>query len=538
MKAICVDDEPLAVEYTLGQCAFLPEIDEAKGFTDARSGMDWLREHETDLAILDINMPGIDGITLAARMKELCPRTAILFLTAYMEYAYDAYSVHPTGYLLKPVSLEKNVLTLATSDELQRQWVEDRYLTKLEEAVFNLSGEHLSIELKTMRRRTRIKPENEVQMTLAINDEKISPVPAPKISAAPVENVTLNHRYTFENFVIGKSNEFAHAAALAICKEPGVTYNPFFIYGGVGLGKTHLMHAIGNRISQNMPTKKILYVSGEQFTTELITALREHKINAFKEKYRKVDVLLVDDVQFLAGKDATQEEFFHTFNELHNLDKQIVIAADKPPKEIEGIEERLSSRFSWGLCTDIQKPDIETRIAILQKKAELEKILIPPKIIADLAEKFDSNVRDLEGAFTRVIARASLMNKTFESAFSDLEEDDSRNLQAKVIVSQEKTPPRSDLSLQQIVATVANYFSLEYESLLSNSRAQRIARPKHITMFLCRELTSSSWAVIAKFFGKRDHATVIRAYNKIKRELKKNPHLLDTVEKLFPILKS
>ena len=437
---------------------------------------------------------------------------------------------------LKPVSLEKNVLTLATSDELQRQWIEDRYLSKLEEAVFALSGEHLSIELKTMRRRTKVKPENEVQMTLTnlVDKEQTERKEISNDNSIPIKPSTLNSRYTFENFVIGKSNEFAHAAALAICKEPGMTYNPFFIYGGVGLGKTHLMHAIGNRIFQTMPQKNILYVSGEQFTNELITALREHKINAFKEKYRKVDVLLVDDVQFLAGKDATQEEFFHTFNELHNLDKQIVIASDKPPKEIEGIEERLSSRFSWGLCTDIQKPDIETRIAILQKKAELEKILIPPKIIAELAEKFDSNVRDLEGAFIRVVARASLMNKTLENAFSDLEDDDKKNLQAKVFVTKEKNPPRSDLSLQQIVSAVANHFALDYELLLSNSRAQRIARPKQIAMFLCRELTSTSWAVIAKFFGKRDHATVIRAYNKIKKESKKNPQLANLLRKLFP----
>ena len=432
---------------------------------------------------------------------------------------------------LKPVSLEKNVLTLATNDELQRQWVEDRYLSKLEEAFFDLSGEHLSIEIKTMRRK-KIKPENEVQMTLEIPEEK-NPVEEKK-SAPPVENSTLNKKYTFENFVIGKSNEFAHAAALAICREPGVTYNPFFIYGGVGLGKTHLMHAIGNKIFQTSPTKKILYVSGEQFTTELITSIREHKINAFKEKYRKTDVLLVDDIQFLAGKDATQEEFFHTFNELHNLNKQIVIAADKPPKEITGIEERLSSRFSWGLCTDVQKPDIETRIAILQKKARLENILIPPKIISGLAEKFDSNVRDLEGAFNRVVARASLMHKTFEEAFNDLEGDDKKNLQADVFVQKENPKPQTNLSLQEIVSKVAEHFALPPESLLSNSRAQKIARPRQIAMFLCRALTLTSWSVIAKFFGKRDHATVIRAHSKIQLEMKKNPQLAQLFQKIFP----
>ena len=315
-----------------------------------------------------------------------------------------------------------------------------------------------------------------------------------------------------------------------------MNYNPFFIYGGVGLGKTHLMHALGNKIFETSPQKKILYVSAEQFTSELITSIREHKINAFKEKYRKTDVLLIDDIQFLAGKDATQEEFFHTFNDLHNLNKQIVIAADKPPKEILGIEERLSSRFSWGLCTDVQTPDIETRIAILQKKAQLENISLPLEIISGLAEKFDSNVRDLEGAFNRVVARASLMHKSFEDAFNELEGDDRKNLQASadIFVKPELPVQQTNLSLQEIVTKVAEHFALTPNSLLSNSRAQKIARPRQIAMFLCRALTLTSWSVIAKFFGKRDHATVIRAHSKIQLELKKNPKLLQLLQKLFP----
>ena len=428
---------------------------------------------------------------------------------------------------LKPVSLEKNVLTLATSDELQRQWVEDRYLEKLEEVFFELSGEHLSIEVKTMRRKPKIKPENDVQMTLTINEEKKA---EDNISVATFETA-LNQRYTFENFVIGKSNEFAHAAALAVCNEPGKTYNPFFIYGGVGLGKTHLMHAIGNKILQTMPQKFVLYVSGEQFTNELITSIQ---INAFKEKYRSIDVLLIDDIQFLAGKNATQEEFFHTFNELHNHDKQIVIAADKSPKQIEGLENRLTSRFVWGLCTDIQKPDVETRIAILQKKAALESLLIPPKIIVELAEKFDSNVRDLEGAFIRVVARAHLMNKSFERAFTDLEVDDKKSRQSNAIITQETPQPKSNLSLQEIVDRVAAYFAISTETLMTNLRSQRIVRPRQIAMYLCRELTATSWLVLAKFFGKRDHATIIRAYQKIHAELQINPQLTQLLKNIFP----
>lgn len=436
---------------------------------------------------------------------------------------------------LKPISLEKNVLTLATSDELQRQWVEDRYLSKLEEVFFELSGEHLSIVVKTMRRKPKIKPENDVQMTLTISEEKNS---ADEENFSATNFVTLlNQRYTFENFVIGKSNEFANAAALAICKNPGKVYNPFFVYGGVGLGKTHLMHAIGNRIVQTMPQKCVLYVSGEQFTNELITSIREHKINFFKEKYRSIDVLLIDDIQFLAGKNATQEEFFHTFNDLHNRDKQIVIAADKSPKQIEGLEDRLTSRFIWGLCTDIQKPDIETRIAILQKKAALENLLIPSKIIIELAEKFDSNVRDLEGAFIRVVARSSLMNKTFENAFSDLDSDDKKALQSNAIITPETPQPKANLTLQEIVDRVAEHFAISTETLLTNLRSQRIVRPKQIAMYLCRELTAKSWQVIAKFFGKKNHATVLRAYNKIHAELQINPQLMQLFKKIFPEVK-
>lgn len=438
---------------------------------------------------------------------------------------------------LKPLALEKNVLTLSTIDDLQKQWVEERYLSRLEEAIFDLSGEHLSVVLKTVRKKTKSKFENELQTTLAIDEkeseeEKI--FPEEKNQVAPADNSTLIRRYTFETFVTGKSNEFAHAAALAISKEPGKTYNPFFIYGGVGLGKTHLMNAIGNRIFQKMPTKRILYVSGEQFTNELITAIREHKMGSFKEKYRTVDVLLVDDVQFLSGKDSTQEEFFHTFNELHNLDKQIVLSSDCPPQQVTGIEERLRSRFAWGLCTDIQKPDVETRIAILQKKAMLEKILVPSKVIMDIAEKVDSNIRDLEGTFTKVIARASLMNKTFENAFYDLDFDDKVALRSDTFVDSGTFRPYPDISLKQIVEIVADHFAIAPESLLDNSRSLKIVRPRQIAMYLCRALTLSSWSVIAKFFGKKDHATVMRAYSKIHCELISNPQLVQLFQKLFP----
>lgn len=437
---------------------------------------------------------------------------------------------------LKPISLEKNVLTLSTKDALHRQWVEERYLSRMEEAAFELSGEHLSIVLKIAGKKVKVKPDDGIQTTLSINGEQNFPEQKKsdeEIKPTVKQTFTPNPKYTFDTFVIGKSNEFAHAAAVAVCNAPGKTYNPFFIYGGVGLGKTHLMQAIGNRIFQTMPQKKILYASTEQFTNELIAAIREHKIGSFKSKYRKVDVLLIDDVQFLSGKDSTQEEFFHTFNELHNLDKQIVISGDRPPQEIIGIEERLRSRFAWGLCTDVQKPDLETRIAILQKKAMIEKILVPPRVLNAIAEKFDSNVRDLEGAFNRIVARVSLTNKSFESAFADLETDDKIALNSGVYVG-EKVKLQSDISLKEIVTKVADHFATEPEMLMNNNRAQGVVRPRQIAMFLCRSLTGTSWSVIAKFFGKRDHATVMRAYNKIREELQVNPQLAALLRNLFP----
>ena len=299
------------------------------------------------------------------------------------------------------------------------------------------------------------------------------------------------------------------------------------------MGKTHLMHAIGNRILQTMPMKRLLYVTAEQFTNDLINAIREHKIGAFKNRYRTADVLLVDDVQFLSGKDSTQEEFFHTFNELHNLDKQIVITSDQSPQTVDGIEERLRSRFAWGLCADIQRPDIETRIAILQKKAMLENVFVPPQVITDIARKFDSNVRELEGAFIRVIARATLMNRPFENVLDEIKSDPAKKISSNS-TNFSASPLYSDPSLKQIVTTVANHFALNPEELLGNNRSQRMVRPRQLAMFLCRAITSTSWTVIAKFFGKQDHATVMRAYNKVQEELKQSPQLVAMLQGMFP----
>ncbi|MBR1396173.1 MAG: chromosomal replication initiator protein DnaA [Selenomonadaceae bacterium] len=442
---------------------------------------------------------------------------------------------------LVPISLNKNVLTLGISNDFHRQWVEDRYMAQLEEAVFYLTGEHFSIVLKlnanNNKKNSRSKTDNSIQTTLSINapdsDVNVDSASYNKTNTDTEEDTdidtedktaefsTLIPKYTFDSFIIGKSNEFAHAAALAVCKAPGKAYNPFFIYGGVGLGKTHLMHAIGNAIIKNSPKKRVLYVSSEQFTNELINALRDNKIGEFKQKYRTIDVLLVDDVQFLAGKDSTQEEFFHTFNSLHNLDKQIVLSSDRHPQTVDGIEERLRSRFDWGLVTDIQKPDLETRIAILQKKALTENINVPYEVIARIAEEINTNVRDLEGVFTRVIAFASLTNKTFDLSILD----DSKDSIDRAAI---KTP----VSIEDIERTVAQYFKLQTSELHQKSRAPRIAFPRQIAMYLCRELTSASLPSIARYFGHLNHTTVLRAYEKIKHEKLFNSELKQIIDNL------
>ena len=397
---------------------------------------------------------------------------------------------------LKPISLRKNVLTLSVSNNFQRQWIEDRYIAQLEDSLYYVTGEHLSINLKLSSKKKPSKEKDSPQTTLlnsfetdidsAANDDNAD---INDTNVDLIESSYLIPKYTFDNFIIGKSNEFAHAAALAVSKAPGKSYNPFFIYGGVGLGKTHLMHAIGNEIVKNFPDKRVLYVSSEQFTNEMINALRENKIAEFKHKYRSIDVLLVDDVQFLAGKDSTQEEFFHTFNSLHNLEKQIVLSSDRHPQTVDGIEERLRSRFDWGLVTDIQKPDLETRIAILQKKAILAHIDVPYDVIARIARNIDTNVRDLEGVFNRVAAFASLTNSAFD--MSILEKSESAANTAVL---------KGPITIGEIERLVAHYFNLSVSELHQKNRAPRISKPRQIAMYLCREMTSASLPSIARYY--------------------------------------
>jgi len=337
----------------------------------------------------------------------------------------------------------------------------------------------------------------------------------------------LNPRYIFENFVVGNSNRFAHAASLAVAEAPAKAYNPLFLYGGVGLGKTHLMHAVGHFILQQNPNQKILYITSEKFTNDFINAIKNQGTEgnkAFRNRYRNVDVLLVDDIQFIAGKEGTQEEFFHTFNALYEANKQIIISSDKPPKDIEPLEERLRSRFEWGLTADIQAPDYETRIAILRKKAQLDRIIVPDEINAFIAERIDTNIRELEGALNKVLALSHLTNQPISLELAG---------QALKDIAQVKT---KSITIDLIQEVVAKYFNVKVEELKAAKRSADISHPRQIAMYLCREVGNLSLPKIGYDFGKRDHTTVIHACNKISKDLNENSELKNTIEELKKLI--
>ncbi len=329
-----------------------------------------------------------------------------------------------------------------------------------------------------------------------------------KVSQEALQSANLNPKYTFDTFVVGANNNLAHAASLAVAESPGEIYNPLFIYGGVGLGKTHLMHAIGNRILENNSKSNVLYVTSEKFTNQFINSIKDNKTEIFKNKYRNIDALLIDDIQFIAGKDRVQEEFFHTFNTLREEGKQIIISSDKPPRDIEFLEDRLKSRFEWGLLADISCPDYETRLAILRKKAQDENIVIDDSILSNIATKIDSNIRELEGVFNKIVARASLMHTPITIEL------------AENIINEFKYQNEKVISSEFIKETVAKYFSIDKDELSGTKRSNDIAFPRQIAMYLCREVIGMSFPQIGSEFGNRDHSTVMHGYNKISKEMK------------------
>ncbi|SHH99137.1 chromosomal replication initiator protein DnaA [Clostridium grantii] len=412
---------------------------------------------------------------------------------------------------ISPLRIDENTIVLEVPNDFTRGILENRYKNLLINAINVLTAKNYNIEFLILSEETAITETTKEKE----NDSN------QKVSASEEMNSTLNPKYTFNSFVIGNSNRFAHAASLAVAEAPAQAYNPLFIYGGVGLGKTHLMHAIGHYILKNNPKAKVVYVSSEKFTNELINSIKDDKNVEFRNKYRNVDVLLIDDIQFIAGKERTQEEFFHTFNSLHEADKQIILSSDRPPKEIPTLEDRLRSRFQWGLIADIQAPDFETRIAILKKKADVENLNIPNEVMVYIANKIKANIRELEGALIRVMAYASLTNREI-----------SEDLAAEALKDIISHDAKKQITIKFIQEVVAMYFNIKVEELKSSRRTRNITYPRQIAMYLSRKLTEMSLPKIGEEFGGRDHTTVIHSYEKISMNLKKDESLKNIISEL------
>ena len=413
-------------------------------------------------------------------------------------------------------SVDGDQLIIAAPNEFARDWLENSYSGLITEAFKNVTGAQL-------------------EPTFIIPDKNQSEDPGSKpVKKFPKNHVKetnertmLNSKYTFETFVIGSGNRFAHAASLAVAEAPAKAYNPLFIYGGGGLGKMRLMHAIGHSVTEHNPNAKVVYLSSEKFTNEFINSIRDNKTIDFRNKYRTVDILLIDDIQFLAGKEQTQEEFFHTFNALHEENKQIIISSDRPPKEIPTLEDRLRSRFEWGLITDITPPDLETRIAILRKKAKADGLDIPNEVMLYIANQIDTNIRELEGALIRVVAYSSLVN-----------EDIDASLAASALKDIIPSSRPKQITIQRIQETVGSRFNVPLEDFAAKKRTKSVAFPRQIAMYLSREMTDFSLPKIGEEFGGRDHTTVIHAHEKISKMLADDIQLQKEIDELTELIKT
>lgn len=409
--------------------------------------------------------------------------------------------------------IDGDTLVILAPNEFARDWLEDRYTHLIADTLEEIIGAKLDIKFIIPLEQTANEfPAEKIA-------KKISQPTSTLHNDAPKS--MLNPKYTFDTFVIGSGNRFAHAASLAVAEAPAKAYNPLFIYGGVGLGKTHLMHAIGHYVLEHNPDAKVVYLSSEKFTNEFINSIRDNKAVEFRNKYRNVDVLLIDDIQFLAGKEQTQEEFFHTFNALHEEEKQIVISSDRPPKEIPTLEDRLRSRFEWGLITDITPPDLETRIAILRKKAKADNLDIPNEVMLYIANQIDTNIRELEGALIRVVAYSSLTNQ-----------DITADLAAEALKDIIPNKKPKLLTILDIQKKVGEHYNVKLEDFKSKKRTKSIAFPRQIAMYLARELTDSSLPKIGMEFGGRDHTTVIHAHEKISKMMEEDEQLKKKIEEI------
>lgn len=443
---------------------------------------------------------------------------------------------------ISQIAATEKSITLSVPNKFFENWIRERYISLITTALHQASGKPLSIKFKIDENvavdiSTSVAPrksqKNGPPTQLGSKEKDDSGGWLKSVFSgtrqtpeSQYQKIGLKENYTFDSFVVGPSNRFAHAASLAVCEKLSKVYNPLFLYGGVGLGKTHLMQAIAHEVLRTLPKAKVLYITSEEFTNQLITAIRTKNMPKFRAMYRNLDVLLIDDIQFIAGKESTQEEFFNTFNALHDSHKQIVLCSDRLPKEIQALEDRLASRFAWGLIADIQLPDFETRIAIMEKKSEHESIKVSKEVLYFLSENVKTNIREMEGALIRVVAYAKLTGQ-------DLSVDLAKEVLKGMISVRTK-----NITIDLIQERVASFFGIADADMKTKKRTRAIAYPRQLAMYLSRELTDYSLPDIGGFFGGRDHSTVIHAYDKISKEMQSSKDTRVVIEKLLGLIKS
>ena len=437
-------------------------------------------------------------------MDTFWKKTLSLLSDRIESQAFDAW-IKPLSF----VKLEENDLFIEVPDQFFKDWLETYYSPQIREVAGTLTQTKVTLHLDV-----KDKPVSNVPKADPVQSVPVSPTPA-------FSSANIRTRYTFENFVVGTSNQFAHAACFAVANNPAVNYNPLFLFGGVGLGKTHLLNAIGHHVLENKICSRILYLSSEQFTNELINSIRYEKMSAFREKFRNLELLLLDDIQFIAGKERTQEEFFHTFNSLYESHQQIVLTSDTPPKDMHFLEERLRSRFEWGLIADVQAPDIETRVAILKEKMRSDNISLPNDVAFFLASNVRSNIRELEGLLTRVVAFASLNN-------CEITIDLTKDILKDIIATKEK-----EISIVAIQKEVSSYFNIKLSDLKSTNKQKSIVIPRQICMYLARTLTKMSYPEIGAHLGGKDHSTIIYAVKKIEKASAQDKQIKTAVDTLI-----
>lgn len=435
----------------------------------------------------------------------------------------------------KQISFQHNVLQIAVPDKYFVNWLEEHYMDNILEIVKTLTGNEVNVNFIIDENLTRehtyeleeLYPPPVEEKSFLQQERTTEGSPIPVLE----EDVGLNPKYTFDTYVVGVSNQFAHAASLAVAEQPSKAYNPLFIYGGVGLGKTHLMHAIGHTVKgTKIPGFKLYYLSFERFMNELINAIRYDRMQQFREKYRNIDLLLIDDIQFIAGKERTQEEFFHTFNALYDAQKQIVISSDCPPKKIPTLEERLRSRFEWGLIVDIQPPDLETKVAILKKKAEMDNIELPDEVAMFIATKIKSNIRALEGCLIKIAAHSTLAKEriTLELAQRVLND----------ILETKDSHSSVNITVKLIQEVVANHYKIKFEDMKSSTRLRTVAFPRQVAMYLSRKLTDLSLPTVGQYFGGKDHTTIMYACQKIETMIENDSTFRKELERLEQTIQS